>query len=130
MGLDKSYHIRYASNGKDTWRVEEYLDAQGRNVFRSWLESLKDPKTSQRIDNHIGRLRRGIFSNSQYIEGSPGLYELVMNFGPGYRAYYARTGKRILLLLCASRKDRQSRSIEAANHYFEDFRTRSGGGER
>ena len=43
-----------------------------------------------------------------------GVNELKIDYGPGYRVYYAMSGKRIVLLLIGGDKSTQSRDIEAA----------------
>lgn len=109
---------------EEPWKVEEYEDKKGKNIFRSWLLGLKDPTTEQRIDAYIGRLRRGIFNNCKPVEGYDGIYELVMDFGPGYRAYYTRTGKTILLLLCGGLKNQQENDIKLAYRLMLEYKTR------
>jgi len=109
---------------EDLWKVEEFKDRQGNNIFRGWLSSLEDPTTEQRIDVYIGRLRRGIFNNCKPIDGYDAIYELVMDFGPGYRAYYSRIGKTVLLLLCAGLKKRQNKDVKRALALLTEYRNR------
>jgi putative addiction module killer protein len=55
-----------------------------------------------------------------------GLYELRVDWGPGYRVYYAMIGRECVLLLCGGDKRKQSADIERALEYLEDFKERSG----
>ena len=56
------------------------------------------------------------------IGGNPGLHrnltdgvsELKIDFGPGYRVYYAQRGTRLLLLLAGGDKSSQSKDIQWA----------------
>jgi putative addiction module killer protein len=48
-----------------------------------------------------------------------GVSELKIDYGPGYRVYYAMSGKRIILLLIGGDKATQSRDIEAAKVYWK-----------
>jgi len=50
--------------------------------------------------------------------------ELKIDFGPGYRVYYARTGKVILMLLCGGDKSTQKQDIEHAKRNLQDFQNR------
>jgi putative addiction module killer protein len=109
---------------EESWILEEFKDKHGRNIFRDWLSGLEDPTTEQRVDAYIGRLRRGIFNNCKPIDGCDDIYELVMDFGPGYRAYYTRIGKTILLLLCAGLKKRQNKDIKRALLLLLEYRDR------
>ena len=53
------------------------------------------------------------------------MYELRMDFGPGYRVYYAIVGRELVLLLCGGDKRRQSADIAAAIGYLKDYKRRS-----
>jgi putative addiction module killer protein len=54
-----------------------------------------------------------------------GVMEMRIDWGPGYRVYFARTGRLVILLLCGGDKRSQAKDIERAKTYFEDFKTRS-----
>jgi len=55
-----------------------------------------------------------------------GLYELRVDWGPGYRVYYAMIARECVLLLCGGDKRKQSVEIERALEYLEDYKERSG----
>jgi len=55
-----------------------------------------------------------------------GLYELRIDWGPGYRVYYAMIGKDCVLLLCGGDKREQSSDIERALEFLKDYKERSG----
>ena len=42
------------------------------------------------------------------------LWEMRIHTGPGYRLYYVREGKNIIILLCAGEKNKQQRDIGIA----------------
>lgn len=48
-----------------------------------------------------------------------------VDWGPGYRVYYARIGRSVVLLLCAGDKRRQNPDIGRAIEYFDDFKRRT-----
>ena len=54
-----------------------------------------------------------------------GVFELRIDWGPGYRVYAARVGKVVVLLLCGGDKKSQSKDIEDAKAYLQDYKTRS-----
>lgn len=54
-----------------------------------------------------------------------GLYELRVDWGPGYRVYFARIGKMAVLLLCAGDKRTQSSDIVKARECLEDYKRRT-----
>jgi putative addiction module killer protein len=63
----------------------------------------------------------GNFGAKDFIEGSKCIYELVIDFGPGYRIYYALVDQKIVLLLCGGKKKSQSRDIEKAKEYYNQY---------
>jgi putative addiction module killer protein len=60
----------------------------------------------------IDRLSLGNFG--QHRELKEGVGELKLDFGPGYRLYYARRGAVLVILLCGGSKSSQARDIEQA----------------
>jgi putative addiction module killer protein len=56
--------------------------------------------------------------------GGEAVSELRVDWGPGYRVYFARVGKTILLLLCGADK-RTQRDIANAKAYFQDYKHRT-----
>ncbi len=65
------------------YRVEVYVQ-NGRSAFSEWFDEL-DPTTAARVDRFIRRLESGNFGAAKSLRG--GLFELRLNFGPGYRVY-------------------------------------------
>jgi putative addiction module killer protein len=51
--------------------------------------------------------------------------ELRIDWGPGYRVYFARVGNVIVLLLCGGDKRTQQKDIKRAKDYFEDYKART-----
>jgi len=47
-----------------------------------------------------------------------------MDFGPGYRAYYLRDGRTVVILLCGGDKSTQREDIRQAQEFAEDYRRR------
>jgi putative addiction module killer protein len=50
------------------------------------------------------------------------VYELRLDFGPGYRVYYGLVGDTVVLLLGGGDKRSQVRDIRAAKRHWEEFR--------
>ena len=82
-----------------------YYQSGDKRPFLDWLEALRDRKTRARIQTRIDRLALGNFGNHRVLHG--GIYELRIDWGPGYRVYFARIGNRLLLLLCGGDKTTQ-----------------------
>jgi len=50
------------------------------------------------------------------------VYELRIQFGPGYRVYYGLDGKEIVLLLCGGDKGTQKKDIKKAVAHWEEYK--------
>jgi putative addiction module killer protein len=103
--------------------LRRYVTANGADVFGEWLAGLKDARARAKIVARIDRLAAGNFGDCKSLRG--GLSELRIDWGPGYRVYYALTGKTCLLLLCGGDKRKQSTDIQRALEYLKDFKERS-----
>lgn len=104
------------------YQVIEYLDPEGKDPYRDWLIGLADRQAQARILTRINRMAAGNFGDHKPIEG--GVWELRIDWGPGYRIYYARAGKRIILLLAGGDKRTQKADIRAAISYWVDWQQR------
>jgi putative addiction module killer protein len=103
--------------------LRRYLTASGRDNFGEWLSKLKDVRTRAKISARIDRLSIGNFGDCKALRG--GLFELRIDWGPGYRVYYAPVGSMCILLLCGGDKRRQSSDIKRALEYLKDYRERT-----
>jgi len=103
--------------------VFRYVTATGKDVLGGWLAELKDARTRAKIVARIDRLSAGNFGDCKAL-GS-GLFELRIDWGPGYRVYYALVGKACVLLLCGGAKSRQGSDIRRALEYLNDYKERT-----
>jgi len=81
-------------------------------TFHTWFATLDDSKARARIAARIDRLAAGNPGDVRPV-GS-GVSELRVDYGPGFRVYYKRTGKIVYLLLCGGTKGTQDADIELA----------------
>jgi putative addiction module killer protein len=103
--------------------VRHYLTKSGTDKFEEWLDSLRDVKAEARVTARIARLAAGNFGDCRPLMG--GVWELRIDWGPGYRIYYAMIGRSCVLLLCGGDKRRQSADINRAVAYWNDYRQRT-----
>jgi len=103
--------------------IRRYLTEAGRDVFGEWLSGLRDARTKAKIVARIDRLSAGNFGDCKALRG--GLFELRINWGPGYRVYYALVGRTCVLLLCGGDKRKQPSDIQRALEYLKDYRERT-----
>ena len=100
--------------------MQEYIARDGKNHFREWFDSLKDIKAQVKIDIRISRLRLGNFGDAKRV--GPGVYELRIHFGPGYRVYYGLEGNKIVLLLCGGDKSTQKKDVQKAVAHWKEYK--------
>lgn len=102
----------------NTFEIREYLEA-GHSPFADWFDSL-DAVTAARVDKYIRRLEAGNFGSAKQLQ--EGVSELKLDFGPGYRVYFGRDGKTIIILLGGGSKRRQSTDIAAAIERWKKYK--------
>jgi putative addiction module killer protein len=106
--------------------IREYIDELGRSRHADWISRLDDA-TQARIAIGLRRVGTGNFSNVKSV-GS-GVFELKLNFGPGFRVYLTREGDHLILLLGGGTKSRQESDIERAKSAWQAYRRRKKAGE-
>jgi putative addiction module killer protein len=104
--------------------IRHYVSRSGKDVFDQWLTRLADTRTQAKIAVRINRLVAGNFGDCKSLR--QGLFELRIDWGPGYRIYYAMLGTSCVLLLCGGDKRKQSSDIHRALEYLKDYKDRSG----
>lgn len=98
--------------------IKEYIEV-GSSPFAEWFDSL-DAVTAARVDKYIRRLEAGNFGAAKALQ--EGVSELKLDFGPGYRVYFGRDGKTIIILLGGGSKRRQSADIAAAIERWKRYK--------
>jgi putative addiction module killer protein len=93
-----------------SFEIREYAE-NDRSPYRDWFEGL-DYVTALRVQRFLRRLEAGNFGAVKALQ--EGVFEVRMDFGPGYRVYYAREGRTIIILLGGGSKRRQDADIAAA----------------
>lgn len=88
------------------------LEVRSTARFSRWLDRLKDERAKARIALRIRRISLGNFGDMKSL--GDGVSELRIDYGPGYRVYFARTGKTVVILLAGGDKRSQSRDITMA----------------
>jgi len=104
--------------------IRHYVTRSGKDVFDQWLTQLADARPQAKISVRINRLAAGNFGDCKSLH--KGLFELRIDWGPGYRIYYAMLGTACVLLLCGGDKRKQSSDIDRALEYIEDYKERTG----
>ena len=80
-------------------------------VFLDWFNALRDIRAQARIQTRIDRLSLGLLGDVKFFQG---IGELRIDYGPGYRIYFARRGDQIIILLHGGDKSTQDKDIRKA----------------
>jgi putative addiction module killer protein len=80
--------------------------------FVAWLDSLKDKRAQVRIAARLRQAESGNLGDWQPTEGD--LSEMRVHYGPGYRLYFVRRGRVIIVILSGGDKSTQKRDIRRA----------------
>jgi putative addiction module killer protein len=89
------------------------------DTFDCWLRELRDIRARARVEARILRLSRGNPGDVKPV-GS-GVSEMRIDYGPGYRVYFTRRDRLVILLLCGGDKRTQSVDIERAIEIANDW---------
>ena len=104
-------------------QLRYYQTSDGKRPFVDWLEGLQDRQARTRIEARIARVASGTMGDVEPV--GEGVLELRIDWGPGYRVYFARIGQVTVLLLCGGDKRTQQRDINRAKEYFQDYKART-----
>lgn len=99
-----------------------YTDKLNKQPLTQWLGELKDIRARAQIRARLARVESGNFGECKSLRD--GVQELRIDYGPGYRVYLSRQGPVMVLLLCGSDKGDQTRAINQAIEYLNDWKQR------
>lgn len=102
--------------------IQHYLNRQGQDLYQDWLDNLRDRMAQARITMRINRIAAGAFGDCRPV--GDGVWELKIDYGPGYRVYYAQAGRSLVLLLLGGDKKTQQADINKAIEYWHDYQER------
>ena len=86
-----------------------------------WFNTLHHDAQA-RVTVSLVRLERGNTSAAKSV--GAGVFELRLDFGPGYRIYFGRDGDQIMVLLGGGSKKRQQADIDAARALWQEYKKR------
>lgn len=81
-------------------------------TFSDWMAGLRDRRARGKIAARIDRLALGNPGDVGPV--GEGVGELRIHYGPGYRVYFVKPGRTLIVLLCGGDKSTQTKDIKAA----------------
>jgi putative addiction module killer protein len=88
------------------------LEIRKTEIFARWLDGLREIRARARVQVRIARLAAGNPGDVQPV--GEGVSEMRIDYGPGYRVYFKRIGREIVILLAGGDKRTQSADIKTA----------------
>jgi putative addiction module killer protein len=87
--------------------------------FQDWLDALRDRRAQARIAARIRLAEAGNLGDWKPVGGE--VSEMRINFGPGYRLYFARRGSVIIVMLAGGDKSSQTRDMRRAQRLLKEL---------
>ncbi len=83
------------------------------------VSTLRDGRTRAIILARLARVSVGSLGNTRSV--GEGVYELKVDYGPGYRGYFGHDGIQLIILLNGGDKSTQEEDIETATTYWQAY---------
>ncbi len=81
-------------------------------TFARWIDGLRDIRARARIQIRIERLASGNAGDVRPVGES--VSEMRIDYGPGYRVYFVKHGREVVVLLAGGDKRTQATDIKMA----------------
>jgi putative addiction module killer protein len=95
------------------------LEIRKTETFAQWLDGLRDIQARARVLVRIERLAAGNPGDVKPI--GEGVSELRIDYGPGYRVYFKKRGRTVIILLAGGDKRTQTADIRTALRLARDL---------
>jgi putative addiction module killer protein len=95
------------------------IEIRKTEVFARWLDDLGDLRARARIQARIERLAAGNPGDVRPV--GEGISELRIDHGPGYRVYFKRRGRKLIILLAGGDKNSHAKDIKVALRLARDL---------
>jgi putative addiction module killer protein len=101
-------------------QLKKLETSEGRIPFDEWYFSLKDKRVRALVAARLLRIRTGNLGDVKSL--GQGIFEFRIHFGPGYRIYFGKVNRTIIILLCGGSKNTQKRDIEIATDLWKRYK--------
>ncbi|MDR2669627.1 MAG: type II toxin-antitoxin system RelE/ParE family toxin [Desulfovibrio sp.] len=99
--------------------IVHYITEDGTDLYRKWVDALRDNRAKIAVLRRIDRAAMGNFSDHKLCRD--GVSEMRVDVGPGYRVYYFLHDQTSVVLLCGGDKRTQDADINKAVACRDDF---------
>ena len=95
------------------------IEVRQTHEFREWLHKLRDDRARAKIVDRLVRVEGGNFGDVEPV--GDGVSELRIDYGPGYRVYFMRRGRVVVVILCGGDKRTQTKDIKRAKRMAREL---------
>jgi len=88
------------------------IEIRKTDVYVQWLDGLRDINARARVLARVERLAAGNPGDVKPV--GEGVSEMRIDYGPGYRVYYKKHGREVVILLAGGDKRSQASDIKTA----------------
>jgi len=88
------------------------IEIRKTTTFGKWIDGLSDIRARARVLARIERLAGGHAGDVKLV--GEGVSEMRIAYGPGYRIYFKKRGRSLVILLAGGDKGSQKRDISTA----------------
>ncbi|MHB1290885.1 MAG: type II toxin-antitoxin system RelE/ParE family toxin [Sulfuricella sp.] len=88
------------------------IEIRKTEIYGQWLDDLRDIHARARIQVRVERLAAGNAGDAKPV--GEGVSELRIDYGPGYRVYFTKRGREVVILLAGGDKSTQASDIKTA----------------
>ncbi len=88
------------------------IEIRKTQIFGQWLDGLRDIRARARIQARIERLAMGNAGDVKPV--GEGVSELRIDYGPGYRVYFKKRRRELIVLFAGGNKSTQASDIKTA----------------
>jgi len=118
--------VMYMSPTYPMNKLVVYVTEEGKAPFDDWFDNL-DTAAALKVRTALARIETGNLGDVKPV--GQGVSERRITFGPGYRVYFGKDGDKLVILLCGGTKKRQSKDIEQAKEFWDDYKNRKQKGD-
>ena len=83
-------------------------------IVKEWIANLADQVGKAAITDRIDFLKQGNFGDINSVKSEPGLFEMRIGVGPGYRVYFGEFDGQVVVLILGGTKKTQKADMKKA----------------
>ncbi|MBO7060295.1 MAG: type II toxin-antitoxin system RelE/ParE family toxin [Fibrobacter sp.] len=88
--------------------------------FQKWMQKLRDFRAKAHVLSRLTQVEGGNLGDFKSVGN--GVLEMRINYGPGYRLYFAKDGETIVILLIGGDKSSQDQDIVKAKNIWQGIK--------